>query len=46
MAVEENCSSFGFRGGSHEGADGLTVGEYQSIRGRSGTDVGWRKSVD
>ena len=23
LAVEENCSSFGFCGGSHDGADGL-----------------------
>ena len=41
MAFEENRSSFGFRGGSHDGADGLTFGEYRSIRGWSGTDVGW-----
>ena len=41
LAVEENRSSFGFRGGSHDGADGSTFGEYRSIMGWSGTDVGW-----
>ena len=41
LAVEENCFSFGFRGGSHDDADGLTFGEYRSIRGWSVTDVGW-----
>ena len=41
LTIEKNCSSFGFPGGSHDGADGLTFGEYQSIRGRSGPDVGW-----
>ena len=43
LAVEENCSSFGFCGGSHGGGNGLTFGEYWSIRCRSGTDVrcGW-----
>ena len=40
LAVEENRSSFGFHGGIHEGAYGFTFGEYRSIRGRSGTDVG------
>ena len=40
LAVEENRSSFGLRGGSHDGADGLTFGEYRSIRGGSGPDVG------
>ena len=40
LAVEENCSSFGLRGGSHDGADGLTLGEYRTIRGWSGADVG------
>ena len=41
LAVGENCSSFGFRSRSHDGADGLTFGEYRSIRGWSGTDVWW-----
>ena len=41
LAVEENSSSFGFCGGSHDGADGLTFGEYRSIRGWSGSDMGW-----
>ena len=41
LEVEENCSSFCFRDGSHDGADGLTFGECRSIRGWSGTDVGW-----
>ena len=41
LAVEENCSSIGFRSESHDSADGLKFGEYRSIRGRSGTDVGW-----
>ena len=41
LAVEGNRSSFGLRGRSHDGEDGLTFGEYRSIRGRSGPDVGW-----
>ena len=40
LAVEENCSSFGLRGGSHDDADGLTFGEYWSIQYGSGPDVG------
>ena len=40
LAVEENRSSFGFHGGSHDGAEGLKFGEYRSIRGWSETDVG------
>ena len=40
LAVEENRSIFGFRCASHDGADGLTFGEYQTIRGWSGADVG------
>ena len=40
LAVEENCSSFGFRGGSHDVADGLTFGYYWTIRGWSGADIG------
>ena len=39
LAVEENRSSFGFHGGSHDGADGLTFGEYRTNRGWSGADV-------
>ena len=41
LALEENCSSFGFHGGIHDSADGLTFGEYWSIRDWSGTDMGW-----
>ena len=41
LAVEGNRSSFGFRGRSHDDADSLTFGEYRSIRGWSGTDMGW-----
>ena len=41
MAVEENCCSFGLYGRSHDGADGLTFGEYQSIWGGGGPDVRW-----
>ena len=40
LVVEENRSSFGFCGRSHDGVDGLTFGEYRNIRGWSGTDVG------
>ena len=40
LAVEENRSSFGFRGGSHDRANGLIYGEYRTIRGWSGADVG------
>ena len=40
LAVEENCSSFGLRGGIHESADGLKFCEYWSIRGGSRTDMG------
>ena len=39
LAVDENCSGFCFRGGSHDGADGLTFGEYWTIRGRSWANV-------
>ena len=45
LAVEENCSSFGFCGRSHDGADGLSSGEYRSIRAWSGPDVGWWRIV-
>ena len=45
LAAEENCSSFGFCGRIHDDADSLTFGEYQSIRGWSGTDIGWWWSV-
>ena len=40
LAVEENRSSFGFCGGRHDGADGLTFGEYWTSRVWSGVDVG------
>ena len=40
LTVEENYYSFGFCGGSHDGADGLTFWEYRTIRGWSGEDVG------
>ena len=40
LAVEENRSSFCFCCGRHDGADGLTFGEYWTIRGRSGADIG------
>ena len=36
--VEEKRSSFGFCGGSHDGSDGLTFGEYRTIRGWIGAD--------
>ena len=39
LVVEENCTFFCFRGGSHDGADGLTLGEYCNIRGRSWENV-------
>ena len=41
MSVEGNHSSFGLCGGSHDGADILTFGDYRSIRGGSRPDVGW-----
>ena len=41
LDVEEDRSSFGLGGGSHDGADGLTSGEYCSIRSGSRPDVGW-----
>ena len=40
LAIEENCSSFSLRSRSHDGADGLTFGEYWYIQGGSGPDVG------
>ena len=39
MVVEKNCTGFCFRGGSHDNADGLTFGEYWTIRGRSWKNV-------
>ena len=39
LAVEEDRSSFGICGGSHDGADGLTFGEYWTIRGQSWSNV-------
>ena len=29
LEIQENRSSFGFHGGSHDGEDGLTFGEYR-----------------
>ena len=40
LAVEENRSGFSFHRGSHDSADGLTFGEYWSIRVWSGIYVG------
>ena len=40
LAVEEDCSSFGLGGGSHDGADGLTVGEDRSAWSGSTPYVG------
>ena len=40
LVVEEDRSSFCLGGGSHDGADGLTFGEYWSIRSGSRPDVG------
>ena len=31
LAVEEDCSSLGLGGGSHDGADGLKFGEDRSV---------------
>ena len=39
LDVEENCTGFCFRGGSHDGADGLTFGDYWTIRGHSWANV-------
>ena len=39
LDVEENRSGFCFRGGSHDGADGLAFGDYWTIRGRSWANV-------
>ena len=41
LSIRENRSSFAFCRGKHDSADGLKFGEYRSIRGWSGTDVGW-----
>ena len=40
LAVEEDCSSFGLGGGSHDGTDGLIFGEYWSIWSWSRPDLG------
>ena len=40
LSVEEDCSNFGLSSGSHDGVDGLTFGEYWSIRSGSRPDVG------
>ena len=43
LDVEENHSSFCLHGRSYNGADGLKFGEYLSIWGGSGPNVGrWR----
>ena len=42
LVVEENRSSLGLFGGSHDGADDLTFGDYRSIRGGNRSDVGRR----
>ena len=39
LAVEENLYGFCFRGGSHDGEDGLKFGEYWTIRRRSWANV-------
>ena len=39
LAVEGNLTGFCFHGRSHDGADGLTFGEYWTIRGRSWANV-------
>ena len=39
LSVEKNRTSFCFRGGSHDGADFLTLGDYWTIRGRSWENV-------
>ena len=41
LSVRENHSSLCFRIRSHDGADGLTFGEYWTIRVRIGADVVW-----
>ena len=40
LDVEECYCSFGLGGGSHDGADGLTFGEDQSVWSGSRPDVG------
>ena len=40
LDVEENPSSFGLGGGSHDGADGLKFGEDWSVWSGSRLDVG------
>ena len=40
LDVEEDRSSFGLGGRSHDGVDGLILGEYQSIWSGSRLDVG------
>ena len=45
LAVEENRTGFCFRGGSHDGVDSLTFGEYWAIRGRSWANVVCSKGV-
>ena len=39
LAVEENHTGFCFCSGGHDGADGLTLGKYWTVRGRSWVNV-------
>ena len=39
LVVEENRTGFCFCGGSHDGVDGLTFGEYWTIGGRGWANV-------
>ena len=39
LAVEENCTGLCFRGGIHDGADGLKFVDYWTIRGCSWVNV-------
>ena len=46
LNIEEDRSSFGLGGRSHDGADGLTFGEDLSIQSGSRPDVRWWCIVD
>ena len=39
LSIEENHTGFCFHGGSHDGADVLTLGEYWTIRGQSWENI-------
>ena len=41
LAIEESRTGFCFRGRRYESADGLTFGEYWTIRGQSWANVVW-----